>query len=370
MTMLITLGSRVHEPTRRETVFRAQHPQPTRIANHSALHVTDAERPANTTAWMTVLRRRLAAGSLSGRVARGAVQTVLVSTFGAAASFALMLGLARLLGQDAFGTYLLALGVFNIALLVAKLELDTLSVRFVGSYGGTGKWGLLRGYLRFSRSTVLLTSFGIGLLGVLVITLFPSVITEKHPYFHASLLVACAMLPVMSLLMLEASTLQGSQQYARAQIPLNLIRPVMFGVVVVILWLFRPSSLSAPAAVAANLCGALTALAFAWTWRRRATPRDLRVAAPERDVPLWMRTSFPLLAVSLAQTILSQQTDVIVVGTFMSSADVAVYGAASQLTLPLMLAATSVTFVAQPMIADLYSRDPARLQSLVRFVTW
>ena len=52
------------------------------------------------------------------------------------------------------------------------------------------------------------------------------------------------------------------------------------------------------------------------------------------------------------------------------SADVAVYGAASQLTLPLILAASSVTFVAQPMIADLYAREPARLQSLVRFVTW
>jgi O-antigen/teichoic acid export membrane protein len=250
------------------------------------------------------------------------------------------------------------------------MELDTLAVRFVGSYAGTGRWGLLRGYSRFSRATVLTASIGIALIGVIVITQFPDVITEKHPYFHASLLVTCVLLPVVSLLMLESATLQGFQEYVRAQLPVNLLRPVTFGVVVLALWVFRRDLITAPVAVAANLCGALTAIAFAWTWRRRATPAEMRAAAPERDVPLWMRTSVPLFAVSLAQTILSQQTDVLVVGTFLTTADVAVYGAAAQLTLPLMLAASSVTFVAQPLIADLYARDQGRLQSLVRFVTW
>jgi O-antigen/teichoic acid export membrane protein len=54
----------------------------------------------------------------------------------------------------------------------------------------------------------------------------------------------------------------------------------------------------------------------------------------------------------------------------LTTAEAAVYGAATQLTLPLMLALSSVTYVAQSMIADIYARDRDRLQSLVRAVTW
>ncbi len=73
---------------------------------------------------------------------------------------------------------------------------------------------------------------------------------------------------------------------------------------------------------------------------------------------------------SLGQVIISQQADVIVVGTMLTTAQAGVYAAASQLTLPVALASSAVTYVAMSMIAELYTRDPGRLQSLVRAVTW
>ncbi len=176
---------------------------------------------------------------------------------------------------------------------------------------------------------------------------------------------------MVALLLLEGSFLQGFQRYAQAQLPLNLIRPLVFGLGFAAIAVTAPQAVGAAWTVAANLAGAVIALAVTVRWRRQATPGEVHLAEAAHDSKTWARTAYPLFAVSLAQLVISHQSDVIVVGTMLGTDDAAHYGAASQLTMPLVLAASSVTFVAQPIIADLYARnDLQRLQSLIRTVTW
>ncbi len=320
---------------------------------------------------ISMIRSRLSRERTGGRVARGALSSILVNGAGAAVSFAVQVSLARLLGEETYGAYALAIGWLTVGVMASKLELDTTAVRFVGGYVATGRWNLLRGFLRGSRNTVLLSSVAFGLTGAALLRAFPDAFQDKHPAFAGSLLVCCALLPVVALLMLEGSILQGFQQYAKAQLPLNLLRPFAFGLTIAAVAVFAPRSLSAPVAVASNLVGASLALGLTWAWRRRETPPEVRAAAPVYDVRVWARTAYPLFAVSLAQLVISHQSDVIVVGQLLDTRQVAYYSAASQLTVPLVLAASSVTFVAQPMIADIYARgDIVRLQSLIRAVTW
>jgi O-antigen/teichoic acid export membrane protein len=274
------------------------------------------------------------------------------------------------MGDDGFGAYLLTMGWLSVALAIGSLELDTTSVRFVGSYAATGSWELLRGYLRGSRTAVLVASLTLGALGALVVALFPASLEQKHPDFASALLVACILLPVASLLLLEGSFLQGLQRYTQAQVPPNVIRPIVFGIAFVSLAFIAPRFTTPPAAVAANLVGASVALGLAWVWRWKELPAVVRASPPKYDTRTWMRTAAPLFAVSLAQLVISYQSDVIIVGTMLDIEDVAHYGAASQLTLPLVMAASSIIFVAQPMIAELHARgETARLQSLIRAVS-
>ena len=318
-----------------------------------------------------MVRSRLSAERMGGRVARGSFQTILVNGIGAGVSFLVQLLLARRLGSEAaFGTYLLVMGWLFVGQLFGKLELDVTSVRFVGSYVATERWGLLRGFLRTCRSVIVGMSLSIAILGVPGILLFNDKLALKHPDFPAGLLVGCALLPVVTFLLFEGSVLQGLQRHLQAQLPMNLLRPIVFGSLLLLgVFVFR-TRLTVPIAVGANLIGALTALVVAFSWRKRAMPPEVRAARPEFDKRTWARTGYPLFAVSLSQVVISHQADIIVVGVMLTTAQAAVYGAASQLTMPLVLAATSVTFVAQSMIADLYSRDPARLQSLIRAVSW
>lgn len=315
-------------------------------------------------------RARLSREGMGQRVARGTFNTLLVNGTGAAASLLVQISLSNWLGPDAYGTYLLALGWLVFAQLFARLELDSTSVRFVGSYVSTGRWNLLRGYLRTSRTTVFTLSIVLAIVGALGIYLFSERIAVKHPALPAALLVACLLLPVANMLQLEAAVLQGFQRYVEAQLPLNLLRPIAFGILLVVIHFVIGVRLTTPLAVGANIIAASMALVLTLRWRHRALPNEVRVAEPHYDRGTWARTAYPLMAVSLSQLVISQQADIVVVGTMLTTAQAAVYGAASQLTMPLMLAASAVTYVAQSMIANLYSRDPSQLQSLIRSVTW
>ena len=318
-----------------------------------------------------MVRSRLSRERMGGRVARGSLQTILVNGTGAGASALVQIGLAQTLGsKSAFGTYLLVMGWLYLAQLFGKLELDVTSVRFIGSYVATERWGLLRGFLRTSHSVVLGMSTAIAVLAVPGILWFSDKLELKHHALPEALLVACALLPVATLLLLEGSVLQGFHRYLEAQLPLNLLRPIVFGLLLLVGVFVIGVKLTVPMAIGMNLVSAFAALCLALTWRRRAMPAEVRAAKPEYDKRTWARTAYPVFAVSLSQVVISQQADIIVVGVMLTTAQAAVYGAASQLTMPVTLAASSVTFVAQSIIADLYAREPARLQSLIRAVTW
>ena len=265
-----------------------------------------------------MIRSRLSRDRMGGKVARGTLQTIMVSGIGAAISMVVQMGLSQALGQASFGTYAVVMGWLAIATIFGKLELDVTAVRFIGKYAATEEWGVLRGYLRAGRTALITVSVAIAILSVLGIQLFRDGLAGKHHSLPDALIVACALLPVLTLLLYEGAILQGFQRYAEAQFPVNL----------------------------------------------------LRSAVATYDRPTWIRTTYPLFAVSLGQVIISQQADVIVVGPMLTTAQAGVYAAASQLTLPVALASSAVTYVAMSMIAELYTRDPGRLQSLVRAVTW
>jgi len=326
--------------------------------------------PAVIAAFIEKARGLLPGEQMGQRVARGTISTLLVSGAGAAASLVVQISLSNWLGPDAYGTYLLALGWLVFAQLFARLELDSTSVRFVGSYVSTGRWSLLRGYLRTSRVTVLTLSVVLAILGALAVLAFSESIAVKHPALPDALLVACLLLPVANLLQLDAAVLQGFQRYVEAQLPQNLLRPIAFGILLFVLHYVAHVTLTTPLAVGANIIAATLALILTLHWRKRAIPAEVRAAKPHHDRGTWARTAYPLMAVSLSQLVISQQADIVVVGTMLTTAQAAVYGAASQLTMPLFLAASAVAYVAQSMIANLYARDPSQLQSLIRAVTW
>ncbi|MFN8574009.1 MAG: oligosaccharide flippase family protein [Gemmatimonadaceae bacterium] len=316
------------------------------------------------------LQRNLVGDGIGAVLASGAFQATAVAVLGAAASFVVQIILARAMGQSAYGAYALALAFMNAALLIGKLEIDNVGVRFAGAYAAQRRWSLLRGYLRDSQIATLLTSAVCAILGAVLTWYAFDWLWAKHPGLPWALWMACVLLPVTAMLTVHAAFLQGFQKYLSSQLAPNLLRPILLGVIIFIWWRLASAHIPPWAGVTANLGASVAAMISAGWMLRRVIPADVRDAPIERDRADWIRTTSPLLLVSIAQLIISQQADLIVVGTITDARNVAEYNAASQLTVPLSIVVSSVTFVAQAMIADLYARgDFAGLQALIRAVS-
>jgi O-antigen/teichoic acid export membrane protein len=316
------------------------------------------------------LQRRVVGDGVGAVMASHAFQSTVVAISGAGVSFAVQLVLARTMGQAAFGAYALTLAFMNAVMLLAKLEIDTTGVRFVGAYAAQRRWGLLRGFIRDSQAATLGLSVVCALISAAVIWYGQDWLAGKHPGLPKAMWVACALLPVTTVLQVDAALLQGFKSYLSSQLAPNLLRPLLLGVIILLAWASSATKLAPSVGVLANLLASVVAMSFALIMLRRVTPVELHHIPIERDRSDWIRTTSPLLLVSVAQLIISQQADLIVVGTITNARAVAEYTAASQMTIPLSIVVNSVTFVAQAMIADLYARgDTAALQSLIRAVT-
>lgn len=325
--------------------------------------------PGSLTGFYRRIRTKLAGDGVDSHVARGTLTSLFIQVLGAGLSFGGQVVLARALGQHGFGAYLYALAAMNLVGVLGKLELDGAATKFIGSYVATQQWALTRGYVRWSRRVVLGASLLVSALGAVAVAWRFDELASDHPALPYALFVACAFMPVNAQLLLNSAFLQGLKRFAESQGTGAVLRPILLILGVIGLKWGLGRELSPTAAVAVNLGATTLALALAISFLRTHWPTSMRQAAPAYQRRFWMSAASGLIVVGLSQLVVSQTLDVVVVGTILSSAEAGVYGAASQLTALVSFGQASVTFVAAPLIADLYARQQRdELQNLIRLV--
>jgi O-antigen/teichoic acid export membrane protein len=300
----------------------------------------------------------------TGPLARGAVLNLVITGFGTGISFLVQMLLARKLGAHEFGLYAYAMGWLALALLPAKLDFDSAATRFVGAYSGNGEWRLLNGFVKRGAQVVLLASIVVGCvaaIGMLGWRSYQNLPVE--PLFWA----ACALLPLTALMMYMANVLQGFRRVPAAQLPTLVIRPLLFGIGALSVAMLSATALTATTALLLNLAATVVVLSVQWRFIARA--RAAHPDTPRYELKEWFGTALGLLSVSVAQMILSGQTDIVVVGTLLSKSAAGHYAIASQIANTLLMGTTAIAFVAAPTIA-LYHRAGQRdaLQRLINRV--
>ena len=318
--------------------------------------VTTPSTPTGVERLVSLLRR------IDPVLARGAIWSFALTGGGMGLGFLTQVLLARTVGSEQYGTYVYVLGWTNVAGLICTLELSGAAVRYVSAYRAGGQWSLLRGFLRRSHQLVIVSAIVVAAVAMLVTTLRSSSLTIGR----ATIVAACVLLPISALLQLKAGALQGLKRVVAAQGPSLVLRPVLFGAGLLLAWRVAGASLGATAAVWCQVVATGVALLASTWYLRRSLPREARVAQPSYDLRDWIRTSVDFIGISLSQLLLSAQSDLLIVGTLIGTAQAGLYGAASQFGILVSFGATAVVFIAQPMIADLYARNRrAELQRLV-----
>jgi O-antigen/teichoic acid export membrane protein len=309
------------------------------------------------------LRALLARSGVSPAMLKGAIWSMGGYASGAVASFVVQVILARALQATRYGVYSYLLAWANVAVLVGKLEFDTVAIRFIATYDGQRQDGLLRGFWQYGWRVVSRTTTLIALLAGAAAWLLRQ---QLHPGIEGGIWAACVLVPLTALLAFSGCTLQGLRRVPQSQLPQLVLRPVLFGAGIVLVGSGLGMRLGAGGAVALNAVATAVALAVSLVLLRRAAPASAIVAPPVFDAATWMRTVRGYILISAAQLVLSQQADILVVGTVLSSRDAGLYSVASQLTSLVGLGAAAVIFVALPAVTDLYARRKhAEFQHLV-----
>ena len=312
----------------------------------------------------------VAKAQLTGSGGRSStLRSLVISVVGAGVSFLGQIALAHSLGQTGFGTYLIALAIMNAVLVFGKLELDVSSNHFLAAYAGSGQWGLAKGFSVWSRRMVSAASLLVATTGAVIVVLGWERIARRSSLLPPALLAACLLLAITAQLMLNAGQLQALRFYVASQWPATVLRPTIVAVTMSVLYFSSRDHQSPSLAVLVNAAGTLAAAALTARSLRTAQPEAMRTVTPAWDVPHWRHGIWGFVIIGLGQLILSQQADLIVIGTMVTVTDSALYGAASQFAVLVIFGQTSVSFVMAPMIAELHARgEQRRLQLLLRSV--
>jgi O-antigen/teichoic acid export membrane protein len=311
----------------------------------------------------TRLRGLVRPDSIEGALARGALLVFAINVVGTLVAFLVQLLLARTLGAAEYGVYIFTLGIFNIVLLVAKVDWDHVSLRFLSAYTAQDNRALIRGFLRRSDFIVGLASGTAAALSAAIVWIFRG---NLSPSLFATYLVACALLPITAYQQVKALALQGLRRVVASQAPLSIMRPSLFGLGVILAAFVFGRHMTAASALVINCAASAIVLALSSSFLNRATKNETAGVESQYATREWIQVARGMFVVSAAQFVLSQNFDVVVVGSMLGTTVAGYYGAASQLAGLCTFGVNAVLFMAAPLISELFaSGDKVKLQRLV-----
>lgn len=290
-----------------------------------------------------------------------------VNVLGTGLAFGLQVLLARVLGVENFGQYIYALTWINLFVFFGKLGLDTAALRFLSEYQAGEKWSLLRGYMRRANQMAFGASVCIGVLTFVVVYMLRGQIESGLvPVF----VIACLLLPFSVILILQGAYLQALKRIVLSQVPQVILRPVLLaGFLVLYVYLFEQEA-TAVATMLLNLVTTILTMFVMAVLITKTLPRHVLSATHEYQTRMWAVTAFPMLLIT-GFNLLLNQTDIIMVGAYMSTKDAGIYSAASRVSQLISFAIVLVNSITAPMIAQYYSQGKTQqLQRMLTYVAW
>jgi O-antigen/teichoic acid export membrane protein len=273
---------------------------------------------------------------------------------------------ARFLGADVLGVFVLAWTVVMAASVLTTFGLEGGFVRFISMYVGQGKRAEARSVVSLG------ISFGVaaGLAGTGAIILLRGPLANtvfKEPRLESALvLIAFSMVP-FTLSRLHGAALRGLKDMRRYIIGVELWRRVSRLVLFLVLFYlgFRLTGI----VVAAVISCVASAVATAWLVRRSGRflfERKARAPIPRRG---FMTYSSQMLA-ETATAFALVHSGKLVLGFFLPSADVGVYNVVALLAGLATLFTFSFNAIFSPMIAEVFHRGNVELmKSLLHAIT-
>jgi O-antigen/teichoic acid export membrane protein len=275
---------------------------------------------------------------------------------GAAATFLTQLLLARWMGAAELGIYILAFSWLTLLAAIPVSGYTAAAVRFIGQGLANQEHGFARGYIRHATKINLLSTTGIALLAITSVILFPGFPAELQLLY----LVTFAGIPFFSIMSINNGIALAMSRFALSYLPANILRPMLFLLLVWAIWL-QDFSLTADLAMELQIVVVIILAGFTSVLRWRSMRLRLSPASLIKDTKTWNRAAMPLLGVSLFTSFFPQIT-VIVSGFFLASADIAIYNVGYRVAMLISFPLVAIdAFTAPALSRHFHSNDRSEL---------
>ena len=274
----------------------------------------------------------------------------------AAAVFAMNVAVSRLLEPAEAGLFFLAYALILIISAMARLGLDTTTLRFVATAHASGAWPKIRGTIRIVSFWVFLCSGSALVVLYFLSTFLATQVFELDGFEHVLQTVSFA-IPLIALSTIFAYTLQALRKSSWSIFILSASTPLVMAVLLVVV-------LPRSAEQSANMFVLASASTFAISLfvLSRCFRNSAEIEKP--DTASLVRSAAPLFVVVTMNQIILWAPHIFL-GAYTTPADVAVFNAAQRIAMLVSFILIAVNAVIAPKFASLHAQgNHTRLQDI------
>lgn len=271
---------------------------------------------------------------------------------GQAVGFVLTLLIARYFGADGLGEYMLAVVVLRIFTLIAKLGMDTTSIRFIASYSNQKKWKSLLCFRKKVVSILLVSS----IISSLIMYFFANGIANLLNITPDHIRLFSFFILPMTFFILNYQSLRGLKKIAAFSFFYRMSQALFTVIIIVILLQYSNDSTVPFYAYATSLTivSFLAFIVFRSALKERVQENS-EEEIEEKSLKNILVVAIPLMFAQSVQFIMAW-TDKLMLGNMMTAEDVGVYGVAFRLSMFASITLMAINSIASPKFAEMYQQ--------------
>jgi len=285
------------------------------------------------------------------KIAKGAGIVALGDVTSRVIHFMSLVLIARTIGADVYGVFLLALTVINIGAMFCTAGFTNGVLHFVSMYKAKNDLSRIKGIIFSALKVSSLLSVISGII------LFFSAHEIANNIFHIPMMenVLKALIVIIfikAVMTIFLSSIWGFQLIKYKVYVEKIIQPITRLILLSSLFVvgFRLSGV-----LSATVISFLVSCCFALYYLIKTVPFYRKDLKPIFETKKLIAFSLPLLSMGFL-ALLAQHIDMLMIGYFMSSIDVGIYGAVSKIAIFGILAFSAFNPVFKPIISELHSR--------------
>lgn len=281
-------------------------------------------------------------------VIHGAANAFLLKAVGALLAFVLNIAIARMLGAEGTGVYLLALSVGVIGSVIGRVGLDGTLLRFISSHATKKEWNQLYSVQQQGFKLALTASFAVTVIVFLTSSFIAEYILGKPELEWPIRWMSLSIIP-FALLNLEAQSFKGLKKITIAMMVQGILVPLFM-----LLSIYFLASMYQVLGVVVSYTFATFITATYGAWRWWGVVKKWRGETVVEFSTIW-ESCRELYVVAIINMAIIPWAPIFILGIWLATSDVGVYGAAMRITMLLNFFLVAVNNVVAPKFSELYT---------------